>query len=990
MRFLVVTEEMAIKPPAMDNILPQLLSPSPQEVQQCVAQVMGEVQTRCDELVEVLVKDTRCSQYLAALGSQLETPDVKLCSNIAYILGTVAEDPTVAVLLVELAENSTDWDLLGRLGAMLLWEDAEAVMNAAGALGTLAENVHGRRWLLSSPDSDFIIENITNLLGSPNDWTASNCALVLARISMCHDGCARLLDHPKSDKILRKIITSLHVDEAGCGLNAAFTLGRLCDTDIGRRRVLGLQEANNMIAALEAMMSGGDAGGSRNACFALTCLATSHAGHQHVLRSQYFPQVLDTLCRLLQSKEQETCWFAAITIKILSKYPAGVVRLRLHSVLETILRVAASHTAGEELLEEVETTLQNLQRLPQPEPPTGKILESGSIIVGWEEYKPKSGLPVTYCLFDGDKLLYQGPSFSYVISHCNPGQHHLKIVMTTEGDHSKDSSVTSVMVKEPFPDCPSEFQVLGRTTKKVKLSWSPPANSSTNIKYYVVYRDEMLVETTPDLSCIVGGLSPSTSYTFSVCSCNSRGHSQKVSLVTRTMDRGDHSPDKLTANVIGRSEMFITWEVPKDPVGRFFNYELSMNGRSVYLGTERSYTARRLIPNTEYTCTVCAITSEGRFESRPITKRTARDEYSNLNKNQIGNNRHAASSPTAETPDQSEKQPRTEAPRRSSLTKSQSVRLVMSRQTSKVLANRSRRESVISWSTESSEGAGAAQPSPTQPSSPCQVSTVQRENRIFPDQTETGHEKKTEILQRKNSMPSKQIPLKMLDNACAQTMQSQVTPDARKPQSALGFRLTPIASLCSLEADYLLNGRAKSESEIMRPPPQDGHSKPTLAQDCSRILDRDKSQREPLQPVKVRYRHNNLKINAWDLTGTLRSGDGKLCNFSGKCPLISNENVRSHLPPKNLVRKDNALSRVTGQLEGRHQSWTRLRSERSQLQGVKSTEGKDVEAVTGPRNKGPLYRSLHKDVQALIGDSRVTFRLLPPPNSIPQRVRPHH
>lgn len=300
--------------------------------------LMSKVQSQCEELLEVLIKDPQCDQYLAALCRFLHTANIRLCSNVAYILGTVAEDPGVAVMLVNLAEKATDWDLLGRLGAMLMWDDAESVMNAAGALGTLAENSHGRRWLLSSPDSNFIIESITKLLDSPSDWTASNCALVLARISMCQEGCARLLDHPKSNMILQKIITLLHADEAGCGLNAAFTLGRLCDTDTGRRRVLALKEADNMICALEAMMSGGDAGGSRNACFALTCLASSPAGHQHILKSHHFPQVLDTLCHLLQSKEQDSCWFAAITIKGISTFPLGVVRLRQHPTLEAILK----------------------------------------------------------------------------------------------------------------------------------------------------------------------------------------------------------------------------------------------------------------------------------------------------------------------------------------------------------------------------------------------------------------------------------------------------------------------------------------------------------------------------------------------------------------------------------------------------------------------------------------------------------------------------
>ncbi|XP_040298309.1 uncharacterized protein LOC121009331 [Bufo bufo] len=984
--------------PVMDTLLPRLLSPSPGEVRDCVALLMSEVQNQCEELVDALIKDPQRDQYLAAMCRFLHTANVRLCSNVAYILGTVAEDPGVAVMLVNLAENSTDWDLLGRLGAMLLWDDAESVMNAAGALGTLAENSHGRRWILSSPDSDFIIENITNLLDSPSDWTASNCALVLARISMCQEGCARLLEHPKSDMILQKIISSLHVDEAGCGLNAAFTLGRLCDTDTGRRRVLALEEAENMISALEAMMSGGDAGGSRNACFALTCLATSQAGHHHVLKSQHFPQVLETLCHLLQSPEQDSCWFAAITVKGISKFPSGVLRLRQHPTLESILKkVAASPTAGDELLQEVEGTLRSLQRLPQPGPPTAKILESGSVMVAWKEYRPPSGLAVTYSLYDGDQLLYRGPSFSYVIPHCKPGRHRLKVVMETEGDCSPASPLTPVTVEEPLPSCPTDFQVVGRTATKVKLSWSPPAASSAGVRY-VVYREDILVETTSDLSCIVGGLAPSTSYTFSVCSCNSRGHSPRVSLVSRTMDGGDHAPDRLTVYVIGRSEMFITWEGPKDPVGRFFNYELSMNGKSVYLGTERSYTARRLTPSTEYTCTVCAITSEGRFESRPVTKRTARDEYSNLNKNQTWGIRHTASSPTAETTDQSEKSPRTEPPRRSSLTKSQSVRLVISRQTgkskrdNKVLCTRTRRDSVISWTAESNDGPTTNQSSPSKPPSPSDITPgqtskkpLQKESSKCPEQTENRHEKKPELRNPADisPKPAKQVPLKTPDRSA----QSSLSLDTRNRQSALAFRLTPIASLCSLEPEYLMmNSRAKTDNEHLRPPPpnQEGPSQPILLQECPRALDKDKcaAQKKTLQPVRdpiIRYKHRGLKINAWDFTEALTSGEKKLCTFSTTCPLTPTEEALT--VSKSLVRRDSLLSRGPGHQDGRRHSWSHLRSELSSLQSLKSTEA---------RSKGFLSGSVQKDVHVLIGDSGVTFRLPPAPIRIPHRVRPHH
>ncbi|XP_072288083.1 uncharacterized protein [Pyxicephalus adspersus] len=805
-----------------------------------------------------------------------------------------------------------------------------------------AENSSGRQWLLSSQDSDFIIENITNLLDSLSDWTASNCALVLARISICHEGCARLLDHPKSDMILRKIIMSLHVDEAGCGLNVAFTLGRLCDSDTGRMRVLNLPEADRMVPALEAMMSGGDAGGSRNACYALTCLATSQAGHQHVLKSECFPSVLDTLCHLLQSAEQESCWFAAITIKILSKYPPGVVRLRQHPSLETVLKnVGASHTAGTELLEEVEMTLQILQRLPQPSPPIVKIMESGSVMVGWKEYSPHSGLPLTYSLFDGNKLLYQGPFFSYVIPHCKPGQHHLKIIMETEGDRSPDSPITTVMVEEPLPGCPTEFQAIGRTATKVKLSWNPPLDSSTYVKYYAVYQEDTLVETTTDQTCIVTDLSPATSYIFSICSCNSKGQSLKVSLVTRTSDGGSHAPDRLTVYVIGRSEMFITWEVPKDLIGRFFNYELSMNGKSVYLGTERFYVARRLTSNTEYTCVVCAITSEGRYDSRSVTKRTAKDEYSNLNKNQPGSNQLPTSSPTAEATDRSERQSRGEGIRRNSLTKNQCVwpprQTNKSRGDGKAPTTRSRRESVISCSKESSEEPTG---SPTQPVSPCDIPSrptdkiiQSMKNRNNVDQTKTLHEKKTEKLLRRNSMPSKQHLLKSLDDVLP--IQSYLSTDVRKSQSPLGFRLTPIASLCGLEREFFLHHKSKTESKRVWPLSKDMQSYP-------RSHDKERSSQGPrnaLQPVRdptVRYRHRIQKVNIWDLNGE----GGKFCSFSGTCCPSTDEECHFSPISKNIQQRENFLLHAAGILENRNHP-------ELSLQGLNNTGGKILQ-----RNKG--------------------------------------
>lgn len=126
----------------------------------------------------------------------------------------------------------------------------------------------------------------------------------------------------------------------------------------------------------------------------------------------------------------------------------------------------------------------------------------------------------------------------------------------------------------------------------------------------------------------VGCLSPGTSYQLSVSSLGP-GDTESPRAVTevRTAEDQDHAPSAVTVVVLGRHELQINWGAPVAPLGRLFKYELSLNGCVVYLGTERSYTACRLSANTAYTCVVTAITSRGRCQSSPVTKKTARDEF---------------------------------------------------------------------------------------------------------------------------------------------------------------------------------------------------------------------------------------------------------------------------------------------------------------------------------------------------------------------------
>ncbi|XP_067825666.1 uncharacterized protein [Heptranchias perlo] len=611
----------------------QLLSADQKQIQQTVDTLVLGLHRDKEKLVRSFLEDPSSQQLLLALCRSLASGETRLCSNVAYILGTIAENELGAQRLVTMARTQLleSDNLLGNLNSMLKWTDAEAVMNAAGTLSTMAETGEGRQWLLNDSHIEEIVGNVTALLDSVNEWTASNAALVLARVAICESGCRKLLEQPNSRHTLGKLIASLGVDETGCGMSAAFALGRLCDLDIGHKQILDMEEAPNMITALEKMMANGDTGGSKNACFALSCLATDKDGHAHVLMNPIFPEILNTLCVLLESEEQESAWFAAMTLKVLGSHPKGVVKLREHPKISALLKaVACSPTAGKDLLEEVDFTLRKLQPLAKPSPPRVDVLNINSIRITWSKLVLDSGLEVTYSLFDGDKPLYKGPDCSYVLTDVKLCKEYaFKLHVSTEGDDGPYSDVTTVTVEESVPSCPLDFRVIGCTPTQLKLAWAPPAEPNGVIKCYMVYRGDTVIESTSERSCIVSGLAPSKSYGFHVCACTSKGKGEKSSLAASTADPGDHAPSKLTLNVLGRNEMFITWDMPEMPLGRLFNFELCMNGKVVYLGPDRSFTARRLTANTEYACTVSAITSEGKCESKPVMKKTAKDEYEN-------------------------------------------------------------------------------------------------------------------------------------------------------------------------------------------------------------------------------------------------------------------------------------------------------------------------------------------------------------------------
>eukprot|EP00112_Aurelia_sp_Birch-Aquarium-sp1_P016609 Seg378.26 transcript_id=Seg378.26/GoldUCD/mRNA.D3Y31 product=Usherin protein_id=Seg378.26/GoldUCD/D3Y31 len=498
----------------------------------------------------------------------------------------------------------------------------------------VAETVEGRSWMLRKDTLDDTLTKIASLLVNDDIWTASNAALIIARLTIEEEGCARILNRRDTRKLLLQLVNCLGIDDAGRGMNAAFAIGRLCDMESGRRHMLMLKKSDLMLSKLTEMLCSGDAGSNKNACFAFSCIAGSSDGVSRLLSHTANEKMLLRLASLLNTEDEETAWFAAMTLRTLSSKKQGCLALRDHQLVKGALKDTVKRVGlKDDIKEEIEVTLEMLKHLGKPTKPTVKIESSTTANVQWNAVNPKSGLEVTYklLLFDPDESeVYCGLETSFELQNLQPTKNYsCKLQTSTEGDQSPISEAVAFSMPESVPSAPQNARVLGRTTTQMKIGWDPPESPNGIVKGFQIYQPGKAGFTeTKDLSHIFINLIPSTEYTFEIYALTSVGKGDKADLVCATVDLREHAPPKPTLHALGRNEILVQWNPPEEPLGRINYYEVKMDDEVIYTGIDRTCTSRRLLPNTEYIFTVSAWTNEGRCESDPAKKRTAKEKRS--------------------------------------------------------------------------------------------------------------------------------------------------------------------------------------------------------------------------------------------------------------------------------------------------------------------------------------------------------------------------
>lgn len=611
---------------------------------------------------------------LAALVRMLLSNNVRVSGNAAYVLGILSETEGGFQRVYHLANRAekndkgkvrdSSLDVLANLVAMLVSEDTESVMNVAGTLGSLAETQTGRKWMLESPCIDTLIDRINSLLLSDNTWTAGNSALVLARLSISEDGCVRLVQHKSYKSILENLINSLGI--TGRATNAAFAIGRLCDQKMGQNALENHNGLDKMVNKLYRMLSSDDIRWSKNACFAVSCLANKKWSQDKLLSSFYSAEILTTLAKLLFSEDHETGWFSAVALHTLATIPRGCLQIRKNASVEAAMKRAFEANPNAELKMEVTSALEFLKRLPKPESPKVHSVSTSGITVKWDQVLSKCGFPIMYKVYKDEQCVFEGKDcFEFTIGSLQSATEYcIQLQTCAEEDNSPLSDATRAITMQEVPGPPLNLQVVGRTVNLLKISWDPPQSANGTIKLYHVLAEvqeetaHQFQSTTTETSFIMSGLRSGITYKIQVLATNSQGKGHPASIQARTADPGSHVPPKPNVTVIGRCELHVTWSPPAEPLGRINHYDLSVDGIIVYSGNKMNFYVRRLTPDTEYSIMVSTVTSEGRFDSKPVKKKTAKDEYETNNTKSVS---------TAETPTVVETpkcRPKTSLPRR--------------------------------------------------------------------------------------------------------------------------------------------------------------------------------------------------------------------------------------------------------------------------------------------------------------------------------------
>ena len=241
-------------------------------------------------------------------------------------------------------------------------------------------------------------------------------------------------------------------------------------------------------------------------------------------------------------------------------------------------------------------------------------ITSSSVSLSWTASSSSAGV-AGYNVFRNGAKVGASTTASYTDTGLSASTSYSYAVEAydSSGDTSAMSaSVTITTLTAQPPTVPANLTATAINYTSVTLSWTA-STSSAGVAGYNILRNGTKVGTSTSTSYTDAGLSPSTSYSYTVSAYDASGDTSGASAalgVTTLAVPAPTAPSSLSAGSISANSIVLSWTASSSPVG-VSGYNVFRDGTQVGTSSKISYTDTGLSASTSYSYTVSAYDAYG-------------------------------------------------------------------------------------------------------------------------------------------------------------------------------------------------------------------------------------------------------------------------------------------------------------------------------------------------------------------------------------------
>ncbi len=238
-----------------------------------------------------------------------------------------------------------------------------------------------------------------------------------------------------------------------------------------------------------------------------------------------------------------------------------------------------------------------------------------SISLSWT--KPGNNANVKgYQLYRDGKKIITITKNTYTNKHLVPGQQYTYTVKAydTAGNISDNSEplIVSTVSDLQVPTSPGQPTATSVAYTSITLSWKPSLDN-TGIKRYEIYMCGAKKGTTSKTSHTCKGLTPGTTYSFTIKAFDLAGNSSSsstVSVSTKADISAPTAPFGLKATSVTETEVALQWSPSSDNV-KVRKYEIYCDDQIVGSTVKTTYVCKKLLPGKGMNYTIKAVDTSG-------------------------------------------------------------------------------------------------------------------------------------------------------------------------------------------------------------------------------------------------------------------------------------------------------------------------------------------------------------------------------------------